>query len=111
MDKVTYITPSDPENPEFFVYSAYQVSGRPKCEELVMAYAVSKFMYQIIPDYMLPIVVDDLVLYAEDILEKNKRLSPVKIYVNKPIYCSDGVRSIHIGAQCVRMLLIKGKVQ
>ena len=109
--EITNITPADPKNPEFFVYSFYQVSGRPKCEELVMAYARLKFEYQIIPGYMLPLVVDELKQYAEAIIEKNKRLSPVDIYVSKPSYCSDGVRSIHIGAQCVRMLLIKGKVE
>ena len=111
MDKVTYITPADPENPEFFVYGFYQVSGRPKCEELVMAYARSKFEYQIIPGYMLPVVVAELEQYAKEIIEANKRLSLVDIYVSKPSYCSDGFRTIHIGAQCVRMLLIKGKVE
>ena len=111
MDKVSYITPADPENPEFFVFGCYQVSGRPKCEEIVMAYARSKFEYQIIPDYMLPVVVAELEQYAEEIIEANKRLSPVDIYVSKPSYCSDGYRSIHIGAQSVRMIQIKGKVE
>ena len=111
MDKVTYITPADPKNPEFFVYSFYQVSGRPKCEKLVMAYAREKFEHQIIPGYMLSLVVDELTRYADEIIKVNKRLAPVNIYVSKPSYCSDGVRSIHIGAQCFRMLLIKGKVE
>ena len=111
MAKVTNITIADPENPEFFVYSAYEYAGGPKLEKSVMNYAVTKFLHQIIPGYMIPLVVDDLVLFAEHILEKNKRLSPVKIFASNPIYCSDGYKSIHIGGQCLRLQLIKGKVE
>ena len=118
MDKVTCITPADPENPEFFVYSAYEYAGGPKLEKSVMNYAVSKFLHQIIPGYMIPLVVDDLVLFAEHILEKNRRLSPVKIKASNPIYIYDGnmsikngAMSITIGSQSLRLRLIKGKVQ
>ena len=110
MDKTTYITPADPENPEYYVYSFYQVSGRPKCEELVMAYAREKFEYQIIPGYMIRLVVDELNRYADEIIAKNKRLAPVKIYAGKYAFTGNS-GCIHIGEQCVRMLLIKGKVE
>lgn len=97
------------KNPVWFVSSCYTAAGRPKAEDATMTYARDKYMYTLIPDYMVPLVVKDLIGHCARLRQENKRLGPV-IIVDHPPYTKDH-KTIHIGAQSLTLCRVKGVVE
>lgn len=95
----------------YFVYDCYTVAGRPKAEEAVMKYAIEKYMYCLLADYMLEDVQMDLERYCMKIREENRRLSGVSINVSEERYEFQGHRTIHIGAQSLRLRKVKKTIE
>ncbi len=95
----------------YFVYDSYTASGRPKAEEAVMKHAVEKYMYCLLADYMLEDVQMELERYCMKIREENRRLSGVNINVSEERYEFQGHRTIHIGAQSLRLRKVKKTIE
>lgn len=98
--------PIEEKNPRWFVYSSYQISGRPKLEAAVMDYADVNYMGALISESEFGNVVADLNAKADKIRETNKRLQPVEIKVVKSSYSSDRAH-IFIGHQSLRLMRVK----
>lgn len=97
------------KNPLWFVASAYSVAGRPKAEDATMTYARTKYMYALIPDYMIPHVVKDLQAYSEKLLQENRRLKPVDIR-SCPGYNKDH-KTIHVGSQSLSLTKVNKVIE
>lgn len=97
------------KNPLWFVASAYSVAGQPKAEDATMTYARTKYMYALIPDYMIPYVVEDLQVYCDKLLLENKRLKPVDIR-SCPGYNKDH-KTIHVGSQSLSLSRVKTVIE
>lgn len=98
------------KSPVWFVSSCYTAAaGRPKAEDATMTYARDKYMYTLIPDYMVPLVVKDLIGHCARLRQENKRLGPVIIVANSP-YTKDH-KTINIGAQRLTLCRVKGVVE
>lgn len=95
----------------YFVYDCYTASGRLKAEDVVMQYARDKYMYCLLADYMLEDVQMDLERYCMKIREENRRLSGVNINVSEERYEFQGHRTIHIGAQSLRLRKVKKTIE
>lgn len=95
----------------YFVYDCYTASGRPKAEDAVMQYARDKYMYCLLADYMLEDVQMDLERYCMKIREENRHLSGVNINVSEERYEFQGHRTIHIGAQSLRLRKVKKTIE
>lgn len=96
-------------NPLWFVYGCYTAAGQPKAEDATMTYARKKYMYALIPDYMIPHVVKDLQAYSEKLLQENKRLKPVDIR-SCPGYNKDH-KTIHVGSQSLSLSRVKTVIE
>lgn len=97
---------------QWFIYDYYIFSGRPKAEDIVMLYAREKYLYALVADYMLEDIVMDLGRHCLDILEKNKRLSSVKIYVTtKQSRDRDGLAILHVGQQFLRIRRVEKTIE
>ena len=97
------------KNPLWFVASCYSVAGQPKAEDATMSYARTKYMYSLIPDYMIPYVVEDLQVYCDRLLLENKRLKSVDIRSCR-VYDNDH-KIIHVGSQSLRLCRVKTVVE
>lgn len=97
------------KNPIWFVYNSYSLAGQPKAEDATMTYARRKYMYALIPVYMIPYVVKDLQAYCDKLIQENKRLKPVDIRSSHG--CSDENYSIHVGSQRLYLVRVKTVVE
>lgn len=95
----------------YFVFEYYAVSGRPKAEEAVMKYAIEKYLYCLVADYMLEDIQMDLERQCMKIREENRRISGVNITVSDERYEYNGYRTIHVGGQALRLRKVKRTIE
>ena len=96
------------ENPneEWFVYSYYTQSGRPKMEDELMNKARILLLYRIVYEGDFKSVVNELNHCQDIIIEKNKRLKRVEIeFVHGP---GDDHAWLNIGSQHLSLQRVKG---
>lgn len=96
-------------NPLWFVYGCYTTAGQPKAEDATMTYSRMKYMYALIPGYMIPYVVKDLRAYCDKLIQENKRLKPVDIR-SLSGYDNDH-KNIHIGSQSLYLSRVRKVVE
>lgn len=96
------------ENPneEWFVYSYYALSGRPKMEDELMNKARILLLYRIVYEGDFKSVVNELNHCQDIIIEQNKRLKRVEIeFVHGP---GDDHAWLNIGSQHISLQRVKG---
>lgn len=96
------------ENPneEWFVYSYYALSGRPKMEAELMRKARILLLYRIVYEGDFKSVVNELNSCQDLIIEQNKRLKRVEIeFVHGP---GGDHAWLNIGAQHLSLQRVKG---
>ena len=102
--------PIEEKNPRWFVYSSYQVAGRPKLETSVMNYADVNYMCTLISESEMENVVADLNAYADRRRAENPRLKPCEIEFVKNTLVRDHA-NIFIGAQNLSLMKVRAVVE
>ena len=98
-----------PNYQRWFFDSVYVVSGRPKMEDALMAYARQHYYECLVYESFIPEIVKEIRELQNRLYEQNKRLKKVLIVISK--YDGSSVRWLHIGDQHLTLRKVKEEIE